>query len=167
MRSPFLALLILPAMEIGLLALFASRYGLTAVALEVFGTSILGMYLLRRTGYRNLVEANARIQAAQESPEQVLGDLMKAIAGLMLIIPGIATDLVGLLLLLPPARRGLVRRWTASGQVFRYGASWHPQNQGRERPVGPGEDRPGAPGPRPASSGQDRHIIEGEFTRED
>lgn len=161
MRNPLLIFLLLPAMEIGLLALFASQYGLAAVAAEVFGTSLLGIALLRRSGARSLVEMNARLQAAQESPEQVLRDLLRAVAGLLLVIPGIATDAVGLLLLVPAFRRRVARRWTVAGDVFRYDL--------RTGQAPPDDGSPDAFQPRQASKRPPRsgEVIDGEFTRED
>lgn len=158
MRNPLLTLLLLPAMEIGLLALFAARYGLGAVAIEVFGTSVLGILLLRRSGTRSLLELQARVQQAQDSPETMIRDLLRAVSGLLLVIPGIATDLVGLALMLPAVRERLARNWAASGAVFRHPAG------GSQRPPGPDWSEP----PRePRRSRQGGDVIEGEFTRED
>ncbi len=161
MRNPLLVALLLPAMEIGLLALFAARYGLASVAIEVFGTSLLGIFLLRRAGYRQLVEFNLRMQESPGAPEEILRDLLRAVSGVMLVIPGIATDLVGLALLLPPMRERLARGWTASGSVFRYqaGAS---HRGGAARP---GPERVQRPTPDRGPGGGD--VIEGEFTREE
>ncbi len=163
MRSPILVILLLPAMEIGLLALFASRFGLASVAAEVLGTSLLGVLLLRRAGYRNLVALNARLQQPQEPPEKILRDLLGAVAGVLLVIPGIATDLVGLVLLLPGVRDRVARSWTSSGKVFRYqagaGTPWE------QAPPGPGVHRSSGAeaGRRPAGG----DVIEGEFRREE
>lgn len=160
MRNPLLVMLLMPALEIGLLALFAARYGLTAVAAEVFLTSGLGLWLLRRSGYRSLLQANERLRRAEDTPEQVLHDLIGSVAGVLLLIPGIATDVVGLSLLLPWVRRRMVRRWLASGQVFQYSM----REQFRQPPPARPTHDEGSPQRDPGRGGD---VIEGEFTRED
>lgn len=69
----------------------------------------LGLWLARREGLR---AARAMAEAARErrvAHVELTDGLLVAAGGLLLVVPGLVTDLAALLLLLPPTR-SLVRR---------------------------------------------------------
>jgi UPF0716 protein FxsA len=80
----------------------------------VVGTGVIGAGLVRWQGWRTW----RRIQddlAHGNLPADALQDgLLILVAGVLLITPGVLTDAVGVLLLLPPVRRlvkSRLRRW--------------------------------------------------------
>lgn len=106
-----LLLLLAPLLEIWLLIYVGSHLGAGPTIALVVLAAVLGVALIRRVGLSTLTRANQRIRAG-EVPAQEMGEgLVLVIAGLLLILPGFATDAVGLIFLLPFVRRRLLAPW--------------------------------------------------------
>jgi UPF0716 protein FxsA len=100
-------LLVTGAVEIALLVLVGYWIGLGLTVLLVLATSLLGGWLLRQEGVR--AWRALRDASLQQRPPgtEVSRGLLGLLGGVLLVVPGFLTDLVGLALLLPPVR-GLV-----------------------------------------------------------
>lgn len=142
MRLLLVPFVLLPLLELFILILVGSRIGAAPTIGLVLLTAAIGMLLLRQQGYSTLLRAREKLEQGQVPAEEMLGGVMVAAGGFLLLLPGFLTDLVGLCCLLPPLRRLLLKRflrpWFASGVVVR---SQRSQTQGQ--------------------------IIEGEFDRDD
>lgn len=99
--------------EIVAFVALGSWIGFGATLLVVLAGSFLGLLLARREGLR---AAQALSRAARDrkiATSEVTDGMLVAAGGLLLFVPGLVTDLAGLLLVLPPtralARRRLVR----------------------------------------------------------
>ena len=111
-----LAFLVLPVAELALFIVVAVQIGLLAALVLMIATSCLGIALLKRAG-RGQNIAHIRVSAAEGDITAVRGPgLFVLISGILLIIPGFLTDVLGLLVLLPPVQRGL---HAALGRVLR------------------------------------------------
>jgi UPF0716 protein FxsA len=104
---PFVLLYLV--VEIVALVALGSAIGLGWTLLVLLAGSILGLWLARREGVRAaqaLAEAlsNRRVPTAE-----VTDGMLVAVGGVLLFVPGLVTDVAGLLLVLPPTR-ALVRR---------------------------------------------------------
>ncbi|MGK4584616.1 FxsA family membrane protein [Kitasatospora sp. HPMI-4] len=101
-------------LEIWLLTVVAGAVGgLTVVLLLVAGV-FLGGSLIKRAGLKALSAAFEQSRDPQSQQPQT-GTSLTVLAGLLLILPGFLSDLIGLTLLLPPTRalwRTLGRRFT-------------------------------------------------------
>jgi UPF0716 protein FxsA len=97
-------------LEVLVFVLVASWIGLGWTILAAIATSVLGWMLLARHGMRALVELRERARSrTREGAGRALGDAgLVAIGGLLMVVPGFVSDVVGLLCLLP-GTRGLVR----------------------------------------------------------
>jgi len=94
--------------EVAVFLLVAEQIGLGWAILATLATSALGWALLARQGLRALTELRERARTRQPAGRE-LGDAgLIAAGGLLMVVPGFLTDLVGLLCLLP-GTRGLVR----------------------------------------------------------
>lgn len=82
--------------------------GLSAV-LYVFLTLVLGMTLLRRQGVGMLARLREQAQGGLINPSWWLDDVALVGAGVLLIIPGMITDVLAIVFLIGPLRRGLGR----------------------------------------------------------
>lgn len=102
-------ILLLPWLELfTLIQLGVETSALTAVA-YVLATVFLGMAILRRQGlgiFEHLREAQ---QGRVLGQQLMLDEMALGLAGLLLIIPGVITDLASLLLVIGPLRRRLAR----------------------------------------------------------
>ncbi|MFF5706443.1 FxsA family membrane protein [Streptomyces sp. NPDC012794] len=108
-------------LEIWLLGLVARQAGGLAVAALLAGGLVLGVVVIKRAGRRAFKNLTRSFQQAQEQamagaapsaprPQKGSGNAMTMLAGLLLIMPGLLSDVAGLLLLLPPVRAFAGRR---------------------------------------------------------
>ena len=136
---------LVPLVELYLLLYVGSLISFWPTVGIVVLTGILGGALARLEGLR-VLRRWQRALAEHRVPEDGVSDgLLVLIGGVLLITPGILTDLSGLLLLLPPTRRWLSRqlrrrmeRAQAQGRVqsFSFGFPG-----GMAAPVGPAASR--------------------------
>lgn len=99
-----LFILLLPLLEIAGFVVVGSRIGALATVGLVIASAVLGSVLLRVQGMSALRRAQAQVQAGAAPDREILHGAMIVLAALLLIIPGFITDVVGLLLFLPPVR---------------------------------------------------------------
>lgn len=85
-------------------------FGAGAVFLWLLATALVGVTLIRRQGLATLREVQAA-QARGELPAiDMLESLLRFFGALLLIMPGLISDLAGVALLLRATRQGLARR---------------------------------------------------------
>ncbi|WP_055492937.1 FxsA family membrane protein [Streptomyces sp. TP-A0356] len=100
-------------LEIWLLTVVADAAGGFAVFLLLVAGFVLGSVVIRRAGrraFRNLSET-LRAGSPGAEPTGGGGNGLTMLAGLLLMLPGLISDAVGLLLLLPPVQK-TVRGYT-------------------------------------------------------
>lgn len=107
-------------LEIWLLSLVAGAAGGLAVAALIAGSMALGVVVIKRAGRRAFQNLTRTFQQAQAQamagevpapqPPKGSGNGTTMLAGLLLIMPGLLSDVAGLLLLLPPVRAFAARR---------------------------------------------------------
>jgi UPF0716 protein FxsA len=102
-----LLLLLLPAIEIAVFIYVGQAIGVGKVLALVFLSAILGALLVRHQGLSALRTINRDIRQGQPPAQGLVDGVMIVIGGILLIIPGFVSDVVGLLLMVPPVRRGL------------------------------------------------------------
>lgn len=112
---PLLPLLfiVLPLVEIAGFAFVGSLIGVFPTVALVIATTIIGAALLRIQGFSALTRIRSTIEAGAAPGRDVVHGLMIALAGMLLVIPGFFTDLLGFLLFIPPLRE-LVWRFLKS-----------------------------------------------------
>ena len=99
--------------EVVVFVLVAQWIGVGWTLLAALATSTLGWALLARQGTRALAELRERTREGRPSVRAVGDAGLIAVGGLLMVLPGFLTDVVGLLCLLPPTRflvRGLLAR---------------------------------------------------------
>lgn len=101
---------VVPLLELYLLGKLSAIMGLGNTIGLVLVTGIAGASLARAQG-RQVLQNWQQAIARGEVPESGVTDaLLVVIGGVLLVTPGVMTDVVGLSLLLPPPRR-LIGRW--------------------------------------------------------
>jgi UPF0716 protein FxsA len=135
----FLLFTVVPLVELYLLIAIGRILGPVATIGLVVVTGAVGAWFARLEGAR-VVRRWQESMARQQLPKDgVIDGFLIFIGGLMLITPGILTDIAGLSMVMPPTRRviaGFVRAWfarqIAAGRVQVYapgdnGAPGRPQ----------------------------------------
>jgi UPF0716 protein FxsA len=108
----------IPLLELYLLTVLGQRIGLLETIGLVVLAGVAGAALARSQGRRVLQGWQESLAQGRMPEDGVLDGLLVLIGGVLLIAPGVLTDLVGVLLLLPPTRRialRLVRARVARG----------------------------------------------------
>ena len=105
---PFLALLVLfivvPLAELYVILEVADAIGAPLTVLILAVDSIIGSLLLKSQGRAVWRRFNETMAAGRMPHREVLDGVLVIFGGAFLITPGFITDVVGLLLLLPPTR---------------------------------------------------------------
>ncbi|PZH10459.1 hypothetical protein C1I97_13975 [Streptomyces sp. NTH33] len=98
-------------LEIWLLTLVAGAAGGFTVFLLLAAGLVLGATVIKRAGRRAFQNLNEALQRGGTPSTRRGGNGLMMLGGLLLMIPGMVSDAMGLLLLLPPVQRA-VSRWT-------------------------------------------------------
>jgi UPF0716 protein FxsA len=108
-RIVLLSVLALPLIEIALFIVIGQAIGLLPTLSGIVLTGVIGALVLRWQGVAVLREMQVRLQRG-EMPARQMGDAMLiGLAGLLLLLPGYFTDLIGLVLLVPWTRELIYR----------------------------------------------------------
>ncbi len=112
-RILFAVFLLVPLIEIAFFVLIGNAVGLWWTLAGVLVTAVVGSLVLRWQGFQLITEIRTSMGQGR-LPARALADaMMVAIAGLLLLLPGYFSDLIGILLLIPPVRT-LIYRFLAS-----------------------------------------------------
>jgi UPF0716 protein FxsA len=109
----FLIFVALPILEIALFILVGGAIGVLPTLMLVVLAAVAGLVVIRAQGLNALARLEAAIDHGDNPAGPIANGALKVIAGLLLVVPGFFTDALGLLLLLPPVRRALMRRGAA------------------------------------------------------
>lgn len=104
---------LLPLAELWLLFQLSYAFGFWASLAIVLGTGIAGAALARWQGFQALQRLQTELQQGAMPAKTIADGALILVAGLLLITPGVMTDVAGLSLLIPPVRKvvmHLVRR---------------------------------------------------------
>ncbi len=106
MRFPVipLFLLALPFLEIAGFVVVGQQIGLFYTLALVVAAGVLGAVLLRVQGFGVMTRVRRELDAGGDPSRELAHGAMILLAGVLLLIPGFITDIIGLLLFLPPVR---------------------------------------------------------------
>ena len=107
----FLTFLLVPLLEIYLLIEIGSVIGAVWTVAGVVGTAVVGAALVRRQGLAALGRFRSATEAGEVPAITIIEGLALLVAGALLLTPGFFTDAIGFVLLTPPLRQILIRRW--------------------------------------------------------
>jgi UPF0716 protein FxsA len=113
----FLLFIILPILDLTLLVKLGGSIGFWPTVVMVLLTGAAGAALARAEGLRVLGLVRREMAAGRIPGTALLDGVAILAGGLLLLTPGFITDVMGLLLLLPPSRRWVerrLRRWLES-----------------------------------------------------
>ena len=124
-----LLLILWPIAELFVAIKVAEAIGVLATILLLIASWPLGTWALRSQGrlaWRRLTDAIAGGTRSGPPIREVLNSAFVLVGGVLLIVPGFITDVLGLIMLLPPTRallraplqRNLHRRWLVQAVRF-------------------------------------------------
>lgn len=125
LRLLILLLIIVPAMEIGLLVLSGKTFGVLPTIMLIILTGIIGAYLAKRQGMETLMKAQEQMRYGQIPGAAILDGVCILIGGIFLLTPGFISDVLGFILLIPLTRKMikpfillLLKKMINSGNFF-------------------------------------------------
>jgi UPF0716 protein FxsA len=113
-RRIIAVLLLIPLMDMVVLVLVAGWIGTVPTVALVVLTALIGMLLVRAEGRHTLRRIREKVAKGQSPTDELLDGGLLIAAGAFLLTPGLVTDALGLLLVLPPTRyliREATKRW--------------------------------------------------------
>ena len=140
---PFL-LLAIPILEIAVFIVVGQLIGLWPTLGLVLLTAIFGTLLLKRQGFSTLAAIQRETRAGRVPGRELMDGVMIAVAGVLLLTPGLVTDAIGFLLFVPGARAA-IRNWLKSrvmvvgGQSFGMGGGAPTSRKPAGPPTGPAD----------------------------
>jgi UPF0716 protein FxsA len=140
-----LLFIVLPVAEIYVIVKVGEAIGILPTLALLIVDGFIGAALARSQGAAAWRRFNEAIAAGRAPTREVLDGAMVIVGGAFLLAPGFITDVIGLLLLLPPTRallRGLVTRTARRRMIFRVGTVGGP-GPGPPRPPGGHQPPPG------------------------
>lgn len=112
---PLAGILGLVLLEIFGFALMGSLIGPFLTVIVVVATAAGGLWIIRVQGASQLVRIQRSVDAGELPALDLIATALLPVAAILLVFPGLFTDLVGVLLLIPSLReaiaRAAIRRW--------------------------------------------------------
>ena len=110
MNTLLLLLIGIPIIEIYLFIKIGSQIGAFNTICLIFITAFLGMVYARYEGFNTLRSGMSQIVKNEIPIYEMISGAALAFAAVLLILPGFATDLMGLLIIFPPTRKLIFRK---------------------------------------------------------
>ena len=109
--NTFLLLLIsIPIIEIYLFIKLGSQIGAFNTILLIFISAFFGVIYARYEGFNALQSGMSQIVKKELPIYEIISSAALTFAALLLILPGFATDFLGLLIIFPPTRKLIFRK---------------------------------------------------------
>lgn len=103
----FVLLLAIPVAELWAILQVADGIGVLPTVLLLIGISVAGAWLLKQQGMATWRNMQASLGRGEMPAKEATDGALILLGGALLLTPGFLTDVVGLLLLLPPTRAAL------------------------------------------------------------
>ena len=110
MNTLLLLIIGIPIVEIYLFIKIGSQIGPFNTISLIFLTAFLGIIYARYEGFHTLRSGMSQLIKKQVPIYELLSGAALAFAALLLILPGFATDIIGLLIIFPPTRKLILKK---------------------------------------------------------
>ena len=110
MNTLLLLIISIPIIEIYLFIEIGSQIGAFNTILLIFITAFFGIVYARYEGFNTLRSGMSQIVRNELPVYDIVSGAALAFAALLLILPGFATDFLGLLIIFPPTRKLIFRK---------------------------------------------------------
>ena len=109
MNSLLILIISIPIIEIYLFIKIGSQIGALTTIFLIFLTAFVGLIYARYEGFNTLKSGMSQLIKNELPMYEIISGAALAFAALLLILPGFATDFVGLLIIFPPTRKFLLK----------------------------------------------------------
>ena len=112
MATILLLLISIPLIEIYLFIKIGSYIGAFNTVSLILITAIVGIIYARYEGFNTLRSGISQLIKNEIPVYEIISGAALAFAALLLILPGFATDLMGLILIFPPTRKLILKNFS-------------------------------------------------------
>ncbi len=105
MNTVLLLIILVPILEIYLFIKIGSQIGSFTTISLIFVTAIIGIFYARYEGLNTLKSGISQLYKNQMPLFELMSGAALAVAAILLILPGFATDLLGFLIIFPLTRK--------------------------------------------------------------
>ena len=111
MNTALVLIIGIPLIEIYLFIKIGSQIGAFNTVLLILTTAVIGVAYARYEGFNTLKSGIAQLVKNEMPVYEIVSGATLAFAAFLLILPGFATDLIGILLVIPFTRRILLSKF--------------------------------------------------------
>lgn len=123
-KKLILLFIIIPLIELIIILKVGSTIGFLQTLFSLTIMGVIGAYLAKSQGLIAIRRVQEQLNTGIMPGNELLDGLIILGASLLLITPGLLTDIFGIILLIPPTRRlvreylkRLLRKWLANGTI--------------------------------------------------
>ena len=111
MNTALILIIGIPLIEIYLFIKIGSQIGAFNTVLLILTTAVVGIAYARFEGFNTLKSGIAQLVENEIPVYEIISGATLAFAAFLLILPGFATDFIGILLVIPLSRKILLNRF--------------------------------------------------------
>ena len=112
MNTAIILILGIPLIEIYLFIKVGSKIGALNTILLILTTAVVGIWYARYEGFNTLRSGMSQLVKNELPLYEIVSGAAIAFAALLLILPGFATDVLGILLVFPVTRKIILSRYS-------------------------------------------------------
>ena len=110
MNALLILIISIPIIEIYLFIKIGSQIGALTTISHIFMTAFIGVLYARYEGFNTLKSGMSQLIKNELPIYEIVSGAALAFAALLLILPGFATDVLGLLIIFPPTRKLFLKK---------------------------------------------------------
>ena len=112
MNTAIILILGIPLIEIYLFIKVGSEIGALNTILLILTTAVIGIWYARYEGFNTLRSGMSQLVKNELPLYEIVSGAAIAFAALLLILPGFATDIIGILLVFPVTRKIILSKYS-------------------------------------------------------
>jgi UPF0716 protein FxsA len=112
MNTAIILILGIPLIEIYLFIKVGSQIGALNTILLILSTAIVGIWYARYEGFNTLKSGMSQLVKNELPLYEIISGAAIAFAALLLILPGFATDIIGIFLIFPLTRKIILSKYS-------------------------------------------------------
>ena len=120
MNTALVLIIGIPLIEIYLFIKIGSQIGAFNTVLLILTTAVVGVAYARYEGFNTLKSGIGQLVKNEIPVYEIISGATLAFAAFLLILPGFATDFFGILIIFPPTRKILLKKFSKNYPSKRY-----------------------------------------------
>ena len=112
MNTAIILIICIPLIEIYLFIKVGSQIGALNTILLILVTAVVGIWYARYEGFNTLQSGMSQLVRNELPLYEIVSGAAIAFAALLLILPGFATDIIGILLVFPITRKIILTKYS-------------------------------------------------------